>query len=373
MAPSAAEYRRKAIQLLGKTFSEANAVLVLDRELEIVDSFTTTFVEIGLRILCSGWLKRLWTLQEATLASEAHGEEKLYFQMRDGPFLYQKYDRDRQSTWTTDNKTSEVQSEERHLLFDFGVMVELGAQIPSVRAMRVMRKGWSPFRVIYSAVEYRSTSKAEDVPVCVASLLGLDVSTILSAETTEQRMVNFYLLMREVPSGVLWCHQAQKLSTPPFRWALSSITDCPATTYWDWANGICDVDGLHVRYSGFVFAQDEGKETPDGMPEDVLPRFCTIAAPETGDELQLCWPTPTSPVIPMHRNLALLFRPTERNGKPPNVVVVVIEGTYGCEGDVETEFVCKIVGYVNVYPRRHTQEPVFRGSMTSPNQRWRVT
>jgi len=90
--PSAKAYRKKAIQLLGKTFNEATAALVLDRELEMEDSTTATFFELGLRILCSGWAKRLWTLQEALLASEAHGSDKLYFQMHDGPFLYQKYD-----------------------------------------------------------------------------------------------------------------------------------------------------------------------------------------------------------------------------------------------------------------------------------------
>lgn len=92
---SARQYRKKAIQLLGKTFHEANAVLVLDHELTIAECLTTSFLELGTRILCSGWMKRLWTLQEATLASESHGVEKIYFQMRDGPFLYQKYGWDR--------------------------------------------------------------------------------------------------------------------------------------------------------------------------------------------------------------------------------------------------------------------------------------
>ncbi|KAK0442104.1 hypothetical protein EV421DRAFT_1664499, partial [Armillaria borealis] len=219
----AKSYRKKAIQLLGKTFHEATAVLVLDRELEIVQSATVPFLELGLRILCSGWAKHLWTLQEASLASEAHGGDKLYFQMQDGPFLYQKYDRDRKALNSLDEDTTEIQAEERTLLYEDGIMLQLGAQIPSVRAMREMRKGWSPFQVIHNATEHRSTSKFEDVPVCIASLLGKDLTTIVSTSDAEQRMANFYILMREIPIEVLWCHSSEKLIKRPFRWAPKSI------------------------------------------------------------------------------------------------------------------------------------------------------
>ncbi|KAI6143762.1 hypothetical protein BKA82DRAFT_3919954, partial [Pisolithus tinctorius] len=221
--PSARAYCKKAIQLLGKTFNEADAVLVLDRELEIVKSAAASFLELGLRILCSGWMKRLWTLQEATLASEAHNVSLLYFQMRDGPFLYQKYDRNRSALRCVDECTTKIQAEEQSLLHDRGIMLELGAQLPSVGMMRNMRQGWSPFKVIHSAIEHRSTSKAEDVPVCIASLLGKDLSTILSGANVEQQMVNFYVLMWEVPLGVMWCEEPEKLSIKPFRWAPLSI------------------------------------------------------------------------------------------------------------------------------------------------------
>jgi len=79
--PTARTYRKKAIQLLDKTFHDAAAALVLDRELEIVESAPASFHELGMRILCSGWVKRLWTLQEATLAGEAEGTDKIYIQM----------------------------------------------------------------------------------------------------------------------------------------------------------------------------------------------------------------------------------------------------------------------------------------------------
>ena len=81
--------RKKAIGFLSKTFQEATVVLVLDRELAAVDGATAPFLELAMRILCCGWLKRLWTFQEAVLASWAEGgKARIYFQLRDGPFLY---------------------------------------------------------------------------------------------------------------------------------------------------------------------------------------------------------------------------------------------------------------------------------------------
>ncbi|SJL16205.1 uncharacterized protein ARMOST_19724 [Armillaria ostoyae] len=370
----AKRYRKKAIQLLGKTFHEATAVLVLDGELEIVQSATVTFLELGLRILCSGWAKRLWTLQEATLASEAHGVDKLYFQMQDGPFLYQKYDRDRKALNSLDERTTEIQAEERALLYDDGIMLQLGEQIPSVRAMREMRKGWSPFQVIHNATEHQSTSKFEDVPVCIASLLGKDLTTIVSTSDAEQRMANFYMLMREIPIGVLWCDSPEKLIKRPFRWAPKSIGSCPefdaATAGWEGA--ICDAAGLHVRVQGFMFAESEIERHG---PSSMLPRIFNIVSAETGNTVLVSrvsmgdWES-----ISLQKNLALIHK-TRHEASPPNVAVVAIEETVQLRGDDgvhSTEYVGTIVSYAYTLPPNAT-EAVFQGTMTTKDQRWCLT
>lgn len=374
--PDASAHRKKAIQLLGETFNQANAVLILDRELEIVESTTASFLELGVRILCSGWVKRLWTLQEATLASEAHGMSKLYFQMRDGPFLYQKYDRDRSASRRIEAHTTEIQAEERTILNDYGIMLELGAQIPSVRAMRNIREGWSPFQVVYTAIEHRSTSKAEDIPVCITSLLGKDLSTILSTENVEQRMANFYVLMGEVPCGVIWHWykgEAERLSAKPFRWVPSSITTCPLSHFFmKWNTGICDAAGLHVRYRGFVFAEKE--EEQHGV-EAVLPRVFNIAS--AGDVFgRLYWPLQRAPLeIPLQRNIAVILRQTDDRDVLPTAAIVVVEDTVEMDGEMRlTEFVCRIVGYMTFQsPDRNPGTEVFQGYVTAGDQRWCIT
>ncbi|KAF9456350.1 hypothetical protein BDZ94DRAFT_1292900 [Collybia nuda] len=370
---NAKAYRKKAIQLLGKTFNEANAVLILDRELEVVESATSSFLELGLHILCSGWIKRLWTLQEASLASEAHGASKIYLQMRDEAFLYQKYDRDRRAAWRIDDQTTEIQAEERGLLNDYGVMLELGAQVPSIHAMRDMREGWSPFRVIYNALEHRSTSKAEDIPVCVAFLMGKNVSTILSATGMEQRMAEFYMVMREVPHGVIWCERPQKLSIKPFRWAPLSITACPQSAFMGQEAGICDSAGLHVRYRGFIF--HESYEWNEG---GTFPRAFNIISAETGEVLgQLSRPRQRAPwEIPLQQNLAVIMRQDAHPGILPTAAFVVVEATAGEDHEaLTTEYVCRLVGYMYFQSFNQVQADgtSFRGHVTAADQMWCIT
>ena len=70
--------RREAISLMRDTYQKAEKVLVLDAELEATDHREMDFTELLARIVCSGWTRRLWTLQEAFLA------RTLWIQFRDG-------------------------------------------------------------------------------------------------------------------------------------------------------------------------------------------------------------------------------------------------------------------------------------------------
>ncbi|KAK7447051.1 hypothetical protein VKT23_014262 [Stygiomarasmius scandens] len=386
--PDAKAYRKEAILLLGETFSKATAVLVLDRELEIVESTSTAFLELALRIICSGWMKRLWTLQEATLAGETQGSDKLYFQMRDGPFLYQKNDQDRKSMGEGKGEV-EIDSEERSFLRDEAVIGTLREQVPSMQAIRNKR---APFQNIYDAIQFRSTSKSEDVPVCITSLLGHDPSTTISALDVERRMANFYMLMREVPCGVAWVPTAEKLGIRPFRWAPKHITSCSKIEWVSaWEDGICDAAGLHVRASGFIFAESEMQRHGLGS---ALPTVFRMAYEDSGDMAdQLLWPQlrqgqDAASEIPLQRGLALIFRPLwsppdvlaqsdeipERN----DVIAVVIEDTVnsacGDNGTHSPEYVCRIVGFLSGEQLVDASEVGLRcGYTTADDQRWCLT
>ncbi|KAI0663604.1 hypothetical protein C8Q70DRAFT_1050267 [Cubamyces menziesii] len=376
VAEEAKAFRKKAIQLLGKTYHEATAVLVLDRELEIVNAASAPFFEVGLRILCSGWVKRLWTLQEATLASEAHGEEKIYFQMGDGPLLYQKYDRDRPATHTVPNDTDprEVRAEEHVLICDDWLMILLGERLPSVRAMRTMRKDWSPFYIVCSAIKHRTTSKAEDVPLCVGSLLGLDISTIAHAPDGAHRLKAFYVLMRVIPYSVLWVEDVDKLGIAPFRWAPVSITVFPFSTTIlpDPHDGICDEEGLHVRpYSSFMVKSVVGNDLQDAMPS----RLRLVDA-ETNAHYGALWLSMDRRVVPLptpDRKLAIILGSPEREVMPNAAFVLVAQSsTTGTDDDAE--ITGTVVGYRFFAPEaRGPEDTVIYCTPMSESQMYCIT
>lgn len=70
--PVAAEHKelsKLAITKLADTFRQARQVLVLDADLQRSSRWCSR-TEQATRILCSGWMKRLWTLQEAVMTEK---------------------------------------------------------------------------------------------------------------------------------------------------------------------------------------------------------------------------------------------------------------------------------------------------------------
>jgi len=73
------EERRLAVQRIKDVYHNAKLTIVLDLALEHVRT-GQKYHEIGMRILASGWMRRLWTLQEAYLSKKiefAFNDEKL--------------------------------------------------------------------------------------------------------------------------------------------------------------------------------------------------------------------------------------------------------------------------------------------------------
>jgi len=272
---------------------------------------------------------------------------------------------------------NEITAEERELLNETAVMLMLGEQIPSVRAIRDQtRTILSPFSIIRSAIEHRTTSKAEDMPVCIASLMGKDLSTILSTSDVERRMGSFYVLMREIPIRVLWpLRQPEKLSISPFRWAPRSITDCVPSDFMGEEFGICDETGVHIRAGGFLLAEGQEKRPDIG---GIFPNYAVGIGLAENEKMicHLCVPRDQPAGAPiLMGNLALIFRP--RDGpRHPEVMVVMIEETNEVvdnDSDAESEIVCRIVGYRIPTMLQEAPETNIWGYALPSDQRWCIT
>ena len=74
------EAKKRALLQMKRTYQDATHVLVLDTSLQLFDSNTISPEETSARILGSGWMRRLWTLQEGAISAN---NKRLWFQFRD--------------------------------------------------------------------------------------------------------------------------------------------------------------------------------------------------------------------------------------------------------------------------------------------------
>ena len=89
--PAHKELRKLAITKLADTFRQATQVLVLDADLQR-STRRCTRTELATMILCSGWMKRLWTLQEAVMTEKTPNCSRLDIHFLEGPVEFNAAD-----------------------------------------------------------------------------------------------------------------------------------------------------------------------------------------------------------------------------------------------------------------------------------------
>jgi hypothetical protein len=232
--PQFKEYRKIAITRLNDTFRHARQVLVLDADLERC-SKRCSRTELATRILCSAWMRRLWTLCEAVVADETTNTSKVDIQFLDGSLEFNAVaGRYFMSIYNTEDAIKTVFSS--------------FPQFPSRdRAYSMLTR----------SLLYRTTSKLEDEAICIASILGFkpgDIGIIARAKTAEERTQLMYTMMDQIPASVLF-NRSKKL-TQGFRWAPATLIGGNAE-YVSAQAGRCDAQGLHARYSGYIVTRSK--------------------------------------------------------------------------------------------------------------------
>ncbi|KAK6526108.1 hypothetical protein TWF281_011145 [Arthrobotrys megalospora] len=193
--PNNSSVRKKAIGLMARTYTEAAAVLVLDSGMLAVPS-TLPREALAVRILVSGWMRRLWTLQEGVLA------RKLYFLCGDGQVI----------------QLSDVFPKPQDMLL-YPEQTDIASELFRLTKWR----GYGTYTIgdIARALQWRATSRASDETLAIASLLDKDPAS-LAALPTESRMKELLLRLREVPRNILFLN-AGKMNIDGFRWAPVSL------------------------------------------------------------------------------------------------------------------------------------------------------
>ena len=227
------KYRKLAIAKMAETYKRADQVLVLDTELQQASS-TGSRAELATRILCCGWMRRLWTLQEALLSDSRPNCQKLYIQFLDGPIPF--------NSLLDSKDILSLHNSETALAALFTRLPQFGNSVQNLSTLT-------------RALEYRRTSRPKDEALCLISILGGDVKRLVDIASADQRMQAFYSLLTELPSEIIF-HKGRGLDIDGYRWApasfLTSSKSQVALGPSYAPSAIHDSQGLHVKFPGFL-------------------------------------------------------------------------------------------------------------------------
>ena len=263
VAPERQNYRNLAIRAMASTYKRASIVLVLDGELLLCNK-DASMLELYTRIKLSGWMRRLWTLQEGMLAYDtffqfnngARSLIQIVTNLREeivslGLDLFTRFDQDASSTFfplLQNHRTFQARSRDPRISTS-GIAFSLNN--------------------IWRALQWRSTSHRGDETVCLATLLGLDPGPLLqiSSQDHTARMIQLLRMIPEIPLSVLF-QPPPYLHIKGFRWAppsfLASFRGAealPAQRHATVANLDSSKEALLVTLPGLLI-------NIEGIPED---------------------------------------------------------------------------------------------------------
>ena len=238
-----------ALSRMRRTYFEAQKVLVLDSSLYCYNSQDIQPVEVNARILTSPWMRRLWCLQEGALARSVG----LWVYFKDGPVhmpvlwarLYVLYTQDLRY---------------RRLLQD---MFDDTRPMSLDNYYNSRPKKTPNLALLDRALSYRNTTVPSDEPLCIATLMDLNIDKILPL-SGEERMKTIWDLIAEkneggLPSRMVFL-EGPKLEYKGYHWAPSTLLpSCEkfhnfqvrVARWYDSPQGILTPEGLLAPYPGY--------------------------------------------------------------------------------------------------------------------------
>ena len=233
------ESRRAAIRLMRQTYHDASSVVVLDAWLNSMSVVKLSRAEIMFRIALSGWTRRLWTLQEGMLNKSA------FVWFKDG-----MVDIDSLVQNMVLDSTLEFLPMVRPLSAAYGL---LRGMVRRNLDMRTRLIGLS------NSLQFRSTSWKGDEPLCLGTLLDLNVDDIWK-QKVEDRMKELWYQISDIPLDVVF-DVTPKLQHDAYHWA-------PVTIFGH--NFYVGPEGSH---SGGMWAKEPpnplGKITEQGLQAEL--------------------------------------------------------------------------------------------------------
>lgn len=221
--PRDPDIRASAVNQMKTIYSRAKTVLVWDRHLIEAPKDSSAIV-MNMRVRMSNWTQRLWTLQEAVLASDLH------VQFKDGTVSIKEMEK------AGAKARNDIDNDYHHVW---------KAGHPFSTAIWKLRQPRMDCRVqrAWEAVQFRLVTKPQDEAIIIANVLKLnvkeleDIGHLLEGNNliATQRMVKLLQMLDQqpdlgIPSGIIFL-PPPKLAIDGYGWAPSTWLSKQAHAY----------------------------------------------------------------------------------------------------------------------------------------------
>ncbi len=270
--------RKRAITKMFDVYAGAYATIVLSADLMKHDAGNRSYLEPAMRIVTSGWMRRLWTFQEGAVS------RNLYFLFADGL----------------------KNVEDLELMYDEAaqfspVAVAARSFYTNLLRPRVSKRPKTDAHLvaaIYRSIQWRKTTRLADETLAIARILNVDEVRI-GAAPPDLRMVALLKELPEIPAGMIFL-SGPRLKAKGFRWApatwmMGKFPEFPdplgllqpSLMPMKWsvgqAHSVLGDRGLLVRYPGFRLHRDSDEPwNPEDMRNQL--RGCLFPVDSSGDK-----------------------------------------------------------------------------------------
>lgn len=269
------EMRIKSIRQMKGIYRNSYQVLVLDAELQ--DANLMDMTEAFMRISLCGWMRRLWTLQEAVLGARLFIKfrdkildlQKGYNELQEQNKRHQKWDIHRQINTVIGTPRSDAlqffwrMRTMRDSIFPPDEAQFIGHKTTVIMSEDAQKQTMelSKCAGIMSAFEasrYRTTSKVDDVYPCLAGLLGWEAEGAFKVPV-EQRLRMLMKTQQILPQGIIFV-PGPRSDEHGWRWAVTDFDNeaqgLMQARIEDHTPAFRCADGITVKYAGLVLPEN---------------------------------------------------------------------------------------------------------------------